>query len=102
MAQSLTSTARTSAHIIPLPTAAQQPVQQKRGPGRLPSHIINLCRWKSSRPAVVTVHQAVVPNELEQARQFLATCERLYQDARSQFLVAQQRTAKPALSLLSH
>lgn len=102
MAQSLTSTVRTSAHVIPLPTAAQQPVQQKRGPGRRPSHIINLCRWKWNRTMVAQVQQVAVQSDLEQARKFLTTCERIYQDARSQFLVAQQRAAKPVLSLVSH
>ncbi len=46
MAQSLSLPVRISAQIIPLPTAALQPVQQQRGPGRRPSSIVNLRRWK--------------------------------------------------------
>lgn len=48
MAQSL-ALSGTSAQIITLPTAALQPVQQQRGPGRRPSSVINFRRYKCDR-----------------------------------------------------
>lgn len=85
-----------SAQIIPLPGAATQPVQQKNGPGRRPRHsnIIGAYRWHfgHARPkASKEAHQAALQSELQYAHKYFQTCERIYQDARSQFLLAQQR-----------
>lgn len=91
MAHSLSLPARTSARVIPLPNAAQHPVQQHRGPGRRPPHIINLSRWKLDRKFPDMARSVDTPASVEQARAFVQTCERLLQEARAQYMVAQQR-----------
>lgn len=73
MAQSLSLPVRTSAQIIPLPTAALQPVQQQRGPGRRPSSIINLRRWKCDNVLSVKAQRVTAQNSLEQARSYMQT-----------------------------
>lgn len=91
MAHSLSITARTSAQVIHLPTAAPYPVQQQRRPGRRASHIVNLNTWKFRRK-VADAARAVEPAAcVDEARNFMQTCERLLQDARVRYMVAQQR-----------
>ena len=93
-----------TAHIISLPTAAAEPVlQQKRGPGRWPlsPNVIRQYRFIFRRiqpKPPEQAPQAVVPNGLQAARDHLQFCENFYQhaqslcrDARSDFLLAQQR-----------
>jgi|GEM_PF-3168598 len=94
MAQSLSLPVRTSAQIIPLPTAALQPVQQQRGPGRRPSSIINLRRWKCDNVLSIKAQRVTAQSSLENSRSYMQTCEYLLQDARGQYLVAQQQVKK--------
>lgn len=91
MAQSLSLPARTAARVIALPNAAPHPVLQRRGPGRRPPHIINLSRWKLDRKFSAKAKPVDAHASMEQARTFVQTCERLLQDARAQYMVAQQR-----------
>ena len=91
MAQSLSLPARTAARVIALPNAAPHPVLQRRGPGRRPPHIINLSRWKLDRKFSAKAKPVDAHASMEQARTFVQTCERLLQEARSQYMVAQQR-----------
>lgn len=98
MAQLLSSPAHTFARVIPLPTAAPHPVQQQRGPGRRPPHIINLSRWKLDRKFSTKVKPVDASASMEQARVFMQTCERLLQDARAQYMVAQQRAVVQGVS----
>ena len=98
MAHSLSLPARTSARVIPLPNAAQHPVQQQRGPGRRPPHIINLSRWKLDRKFPDMPRPVDTPASMEQARAFVQTCERLLQEARAQYMVAQQRAVVQRVS----
>lgn len=91
MAHSLSLPSRTSARVIPLPNAAPHPVLQQRGPGRRPPHIINLIRWKLDRKFPDMARPVDTPASVEQARAFVQTCERLLQEARAQYMVAQQR-----------
>lgn len=91
MAQSLSLPARTAARVIALPNAAPHPVLQQRGPGRRPPHIINLSRWKLDRKFSAKAKPVDAHASMEQVRTFVQTCERLLQDARAQYMVAQQR-----------
>jgi len=91
MAHSLSLPARTAARVIALPNAAPHPVLQQRGPGRRPPHIINLSRWKLDRKFSAKAKPVDAHASMEQARTFVQTCERLLQEARSQYMVAQQR-----------
>lgn len=102
MAQSLSLPVRTSAQIIPLPTAALQPVLQKNGPGRRPSSIINLRRWKCDHILSVRAQRVTAQSSLEQARSYMQTCEFLFQEARGQYLVAQQQAASLQSPSVSH
>ena len=98
MAHSLSLPARTAARVIALPNAAPHPVLQQRGPGRRPPHIINLSRWKLDRKFSAKAKPVDAHASMEQARTFVQTCERLLQDARAQYMVAQQRAVVQGVS----
>ena len=101
MAHSLNLTAHSSAHVVALPTAALLPIKQSRGPGRRAPNIISLQRFKCSRAAALPAAPAhSVQHALELARNYLRTCERLYQGAREEFMVAQQRAGHTVLSVV--
>lgn len=109
MAQTLSPHAvRMSARVIALPTAAPHPVQQQRGPGRRAPHIINMSRWQLDRRFADKALPVDPCANLQTAHAFLQTCERLLQEARSQYLVAQQsaavqrasRNVRPSFNLL--
>lgn len=93
MAQSLLLPARTLAQVIPLPGAAPHPVQQQRGVGRRPPHIVNLSRWKFERKCANAARSEAAGMSVEEAGAFMRTCERLLLDARTQYVAAQQRTS---------
>lgn len=82
---------RLSAQVIPLPGAASEPVQQKRGPGRRPANIINLHYWRLDHTQPKQTPQVDFQTELENARSILQTFDRLFQGARRDFQLAQQR-----------
>jgi len=93
--------ARSSAQIIPLPSAAAEPVRQKNGPGRRPRHtnIITSHRWQfgHTRPRPKPSkenYQTDVQKELADALSFLQTHERIYKRALDDFRLLQQRARK--------
>jgi hypothetical protein len=104
MAQPSTSSLRGSALVILLPNAAAPPVLQTRGPGRYPRQIVNMRRWRSDharpthKPAPVAVGTEA---GLQEAYQFMRTCNGLYQRALSEWMVAQQRAGRPVSSVVS-
>ena len=100
MAKSL-SLSGTSAQIIRHPNFASTPVVQTKKRGRHPKSITSIWAHRVKK-YIADDGRLASNNELELARSYMQTCEFIFQDARGQYLVAQQRAAKPMLSLVSH
>lgn len=84
------TTARQSAKIIPLPGALSEPVQQKRGPGRRPAHIINMHYWRldHTQPKGFLTQ---LEDDLNYARASVDTAEYYLNLTRGDLAIAQQR-----------
>lgn len=89
----ISSNTGTTATIIYLPTAALRPVQQKRYAGRHPKMVTNLGRFKRDKEFQELVSGQRTQSVVE-ARDYVATLERLLNSGRYELMQAQQTAAR--------
>jgi hypothetical protein len=93
----MTTTAKPSAKIIPLPGAAPEPVRQPPRRGRFPAIVTQIRRGylikleASTRAAAVPSKGDEAQKILEEAQSFYLTVKRLHDSTLSDLLVARQR-----------
>lgn len=101
MAHSLSLPVRTSAQIIRHPNFSSVPVVQTKRRGRHPNSIASIWAHRVKK-YIVNDDRIASDNELERARSYMQTCEFIFQDARGQYLVAQQHAARSISSPVSN
>lgn len=83
------TTAKPLARIIPLPGAAIEPVRQHPRRGRFPAIVTHIRYGRFYKLQAKKGDK--LKNEVEECRKFLETCEGIYNHARYELLLAQQR-----------